>query len=88
MHHPLAHHLGEQSLATLLLLGTGTLPLVAAIGRSRLAAARARVARQLRTRRPPGRPTHGKETALPPCGPRPITLAARGEVVARKPGWR
>jgi hypothetical protein len=48
---PLAHHLGEQSLATLLLLGSGTLPLVVAIGRSRLEAARARVAQQLRTRR-------------------------------------
>jgi hypothetical protein len=48
---PLAHHLGEQSLATLLLLGSGsTLPLVVAIGRDRLAAASSRVARQLRLR--------------------------------------
>jgi hypothetical protein len=46
---PLAHHLGEQSLATLLLLGSGTFPLVVAIGRDRLAAASSRVARQLRT---------------------------------------
>jgi len=36
---PLAHHLGEQSLATLLLLGSGTLPQVVAIGRARLGAA-------------------------------------------------
>jgi hypothetical protein len=46
---PLAHHLGEQSLATLLLLGGGTLPLVVAIGRARLTTTGAKVARQLRT---------------------------------------
>jgi hypothetical protein len=50
---PLAHHLGEQSLATLLLLGGGsTLSLVVAIGRARLEATGARMARQLRTWRP------------------------------------
>jgi hypothetical protein len=43
---PLAHHLGEQSLATLLLLGGGTLPLVVAIGRARLASVRVRLARR------------------------------------------
>jgi hypothetical protein len=43
---PLAHHLGEQSLATLLLLGGGTLPLMVAIGRAQLAAARARLTRR------------------------------------------
>ena len=48
---PLAHHLGEQSLATVLLLGGGTLPLVVAIGRARVAAARARLTRR------PQRPT-------------------------------
>jgi hypothetical protein len=45
---PLAHHLGEQSLATLLLLGGGTLPLVVAIGRARLATARAKLTRPRR----------------------------------------
>jgi hypothetical protein len=49
---PLAHHLGEQSLATLLLLGGGsTLSLVVTIGRAQLAAARARLTRR------PQRPT-------------------------------
>jgi len=42
---PLAHHLGEESLAPLLLLlGGGGLPLVVAIGRARVAATRARLA--------------------------------------------
>jgi hypothetical protein len=49
----LAHHAGEETLATLLLLGGGTLPLVVAMGRARLAAARARLTS--RPRRPPHR---------------------------------
>jgi hypothetical protein len=52
---PLAHHAGEESLATLLLLGGGTLPLVVAIGRARLAAARARLTRRLRGPEEPAR---------------------------------
>jgi hypothetical protein len=42
--HPLAHHAGEQALAPLLLLGGG-FTLALAIGRARLAAARAWLAR-------------------------------------------
>jgi hypothetical protein len=45
---PLAHHAGEQGLAPLLLLllgGGGGVPLLVAIGRARLAAARARLTR-------------------------------------------
>jgi hypothetical protein len=38
---PLAHHAGEQALVPLLLLAGGGLGLVTAIGRERLAAARA-----------------------------------------------
>jgi hypothetical protein len=45
--HPLAHHAGEQALAPLLLLAGGGLGLVAAVGRERLAAARAWLARNL-----------------------------------------
>jgi hypothetical protein len=45
--HPLAHHAGEQALAPLLLPAGGGLGLVAAIGRERLAAARAWLARNL-----------------------------------------
>jgi hypothetical protein len=48
---PLAHHAGEESLAALLLLGTGSLSVVVAIGRAHLAAARARLTRRAR---PPG----------------------------------
>ena len=44
MHH-LAHHAGEQALAPLLLLAGGGFGLVAAIGRERLAAAWAWLAR-------------------------------------------
>jgi hypothetical protein len=40
---PLAHHAGEESLATLLLLGSGTFSVVVAVGRAKLAAARARL---------------------------------------------
>ena len=47
--HPLAHHLGEESLAPLLLLGSGGgHSLLVAIGRARLAAARAKLTRARR----------------------------------------
>jgi hypothetical protein len=50
----LAHHAGEESLATLLLLaGGGSLSVVVAIGRAHLAAARAKLTRR---KRAPGRP--------------------------------
>jgi hypothetical protein len=42
---PLAHHAGEQGLAPLLLLGSGGIPLLVAIGRARLAAVRQWLAR-------------------------------------------
>jgi hypothetical protein len=46
---PLAHHLGEESLTPLLLLGSGGgLSLLVAIGRARLAAARAKLTRPRR----------------------------------------
>jgi hypothetical protein len=46
---PLAHHLGKESLAPLLLLGSGGgLSLLVAIGRARLAAARAKLTRARR----------------------------------------
>ena len=49
---PLAHHLGEESLAPLLLLGSGGgLSLLVAIGRARLAAARAKLIRKQGARR-------------------------------------
>jgi hypothetical protein len=48
---PLAHHLGEDSLVNLLLLGGSMLPLVTAAGRARLVAARNRLARVLRRQR-------------------------------------
>jgi hypothetical protein len=48
--HPLAHHAGEETLAPLLVLGGAWLSLLAAYGRTRLAAARTRLAR--RGRRP------------------------------------
>ena len=48
---PLAHHAGEESLAALLLLGTGSLSVVVAIGRARLAAARAKLTRKQGSRR-------------------------------------
>jgi hypothetical protein len=61
---PLAHHAGEETLAPLLLLASGGLSLTAAIGRERLAAARAWLARrqpltadaEMQAREPPGRP--------------------------------
>jgi hypothetical protein len=47
--HPIAHHLGEQALAPLLLLlGGGGVPLMVAIGRARLATARAKLTRPRR----------------------------------------
>ena len=48
---PLAHHAGEESLAALLLLGMGSLSVVVAIGRARLAAARAKLTRKQGSRR-------------------------------------
>ena len=44
--HPLAHHAGEDSLVSVLLLGGGMLPLMAAAGRATLAAVRARLTRK------------------------------------------
>jgi hypothetical protein len=44
----LAHHAGDESLATLLLLGSGTFSVVVAIGRARLAAVHARLTRRAR----------------------------------------
>jgi hypothetical protein len=46
--HPIAHHLGEQALAPLLLLGGSWLTVLVAAGRSRLAAARAKLTRPRR----------------------------------------
>jgi hypothetical protein len=48
---PLAHHLGEESLAPLLLASGGGLSLLVAIGRARLAAARAKLTRKQGARR-------------------------------------
>jgi hypothetical protein len=49
---PLAHHLGEESLAPLLLLASGGgLSLLVAIGRARLTAARAKLTRKQGARR-------------------------------------
>jgi hypothetical protein len=42
---PIAHHLGEQALALLLLLGGSWLTMLVAVGRSRLATARAKLTR-------------------------------------------
>ena len=46
--HPLAHHLGEDSLVNLVLLGGGALSFAVTIGRARLAAARDRLTRRVR----------------------------------------
>ena len=46
--HPLAHHLGEDSLVNLLLLGGTGLSLMVVEGRARLASARARLTRRMR----------------------------------------
>jgi hypothetical protein len=48
---PLAHHAGEQALAPLLLLAGGGFTLFVAIGRARLAAARAKLTRKQGARR-------------------------------------
>jgi hypothetical protein len=48
MHPILAHHAGEQALAPLLLLASAGLPLLVAMGRGRLDAARAWLARTRR----------------------------------------
>ena len=45
---PLAHHMGEDSLLNLLLVGGTGLSLMAVEGRAKLAAARARLTRHLR----------------------------------------
>jgi hypothetical protein len=52
---PVAHHLGEESLAPLLLGSGGGLSLLLAVGRARLAAAGARLTRRVRglEQRPP-----------------------------------
>jgi hypothetical protein len=55
---PLAHHLGEDSLVNLLLLGGGSLSVVVAVGRAQLAATRARLTR--RARGPEQRPHNGR----------------------------
>jgi hypothetical protein len=54
---PLAHHMGEDSLVNLLLLGGTGLSLMVVEGRAKLAAARARLTR--RVRRPKQRPHDG-----------------------------
>ena len=56
--HLLAHHLGEDSLVNLLLVGGAGLSLMVVEGRARLAAARVRLAR--RVRRPERRPHDGR----------------------------
>jgi hypothetical protein len=56
--HPLAHHAGEDSLVQLLLLGGGSLSVLVAFGRARLAAARARLTRHVRG--PEQRPQDGR----------------------------
>jgi hypothetical protein len=56
--HPLAHHMGEDSLLNLLLLGGGGLSLMVIEGRARLAAARNRLARLRR------RESQGLEVAM------------------------
>jgi hypothetical protein len=46
--HPLAHHMGEDSLLNLLLVGGSWLSVAAVVGRARLAAARAKLTRPRR----------------------------------------
>jgi hypothetical protein len=46
--HPLAHHLGEDSLVNALLLASSGLSVLVAIGRAQLAAARAKLTRARR----------------------------------------
>jgi hypothetical protein len=45
---PVAHHLGEDSLVNLVMVGSGALSFVVTVGRTRLAATRASLARRLR----------------------------------------
>jgi hypothetical protein len=52
--HPLAHHLGEDSLVNLLLVGGAGLSLMVVEGRARLAAARPRLTRRVRGPERPG----------------------------------
>ena len=49
--HPVAHHLGEDSLVDYLLVGGTWLSVAATVGRARLAAFRARLARRHGSRR-------------------------------------
>jgi hypothetical protein len=53
--HPLAHHLGEDSLVNLLLVGGAGLSLMVVEGRARLAAIHARLTRRCREAREPDR---------------------------------
>jgi hypothetical protein len=48
---PLAHHAGEETVGQLLLLSSGAFSVLVAVGRSRLADARDRLARIARSRR-------------------------------------
>jgi hypothetical protein len=48
---PFAHHAGEDSLLSLLILGGSWLSVAAVVGRARLAAARARLTRKHGSRR-------------------------------------
>jgi hypothetical protein len=52
MHPVVAHHAGEETLVNLLLLGSTWLGLAVAIGRARLAAARAKLTRKQGSRLP------------------------------------
>jgi hypothetical protein len=59
--HPLAHHLGEDSLVNLLLVGGAGLSLMVVEGRARLASARARLTRRMRgLQRPHDGPHDGR----------------------------
>jgi hypothetical protein len=49
--HPLAHHAGEDSFLSLLILGGGWLSVAAVVGRAQLAVARNRLAQLLRRER-------------------------------------
>jgi hypothetical protein len=72
---PLAHHLGEDSLVNLLLVGGAGLSLIVVEGRARLAAARARLTRRVRG-----------PAQRPPDGRRKVSYSATGvEVTLRRP---
>jgi hypothetical protein len=60
--HPLAHHAGEETLAPLLLLGGAWLSLLVPYGRTRLASARARLARK---QAPPAEVENPAQAATP-----------------------